>query len=302
MARPFGLAVVVGQDGVAKGLNGDAGAVRDKQYRAVVHGGLAARRSAPWNGRNLAPSTSPPGFLKNCQPLAVCRAVVMATIVEPLKQQDSCLMKYPVFSLILMAALAAGAVFPVAAEIADRDKPMNIEADALRYDDLKQTSVFTGNVVITKGTTVIRGGRVDVSQDPEGYQQAVVIAAPGTLAFYRKKRDGVDEYIEGEGERIEYDSRPDTVKFIGRAVVRRLNGATLVDETTGALIVYNNLTDVFAVDGGVQNRTAVNPTGRIRAMLSPRIAASAPGSSSAASSAGPMPSLRSSTTLGIPKN
>jgi lipopolysaccharide export system protein LptA len=42
----------------------------------------------------------------------------------------------------------------------------------------------------------------------------VVIAAPGKLAFYRKKRDGVDEYIEGEGERIEYDSRADLVKFI----------------------------------------------------------------------------------------
>ena len=91
------------------------------------------------------------------------------------------------------------------AEKADRSLPLNAEADALRYDDARQTSVFTGNVVITKGTTIIRGERVDVAQDPEGYQQAVAIAAPGKLAFYRKKRDGVDEYIEGEGERIEYD-------------------------------------------------------------------------------------------------
>lgn len=225
----------------------------------------------------------------------------MATIVEASMQQDSCLMKHRFSSLILIATLATGAVFPAAAEKADRDKPMNIEADALRYDDLKQSSVFTGNVVISKGTTLIRGGKVDVSQDAEGYQQATVVAAPGKLAFYRKKRDGVDEYIEGEGERIEYDSRPDTVKFIGRAVVRRLSGAALVDETTGALIVYNNLTDVFAVDGGAQNRTTANPTGRIRAMLSPRIAASAP-DSPAAPSAGPMPSLRPSTTLGAPKN
>lgn len=198
-----------------------------------------------------------------------------------------------------MAALAAGTVFPVAAETADRDKPMNAEADALRYDDLKQTSVFTGNVVITKGTTIVRGERVDVVQDPEGYQQAVAIAAPGKLAFYRKKRDGVDEYIEGEGERIEYDSRADTVKFIKRAVVRRYNGATLVDETTGALIVYNNNTDVFTVDGGAENRTAANPTGRIRAMLSPR--AATPGTP-APPPAGPAPSLRPSTTLGDVKN
>jgi lipopolysaccharide export system protein LptA len=205
-------------------------------------------------------------------------------------------MKHPLYSFILPAALALGAAFPAWAEKADRDKPMNAEADALRYDDLKQTSVFTGNVVITKGTTIVRGARVDVMQDPEGYQQAVSIAAPGKLAFYRKKRDGVDEYIEGEGERIEYDSRADLVKFITRAVVRRYNGATLVDETTGAVIVYDNNTDVFTVDGGTQNKTAANPSGRIRAMLSPRAAASA------TAPAAPPATLRPSTTLGNEKN
>jgi lipopolysaccharide export system protein LptA len=209
-------------------------------------------------------------------------------------------MKISFFSLTLTAALALGTVLPAAAEKGDRDKPMNAEADALRYDDLKQSSVFTGNVVITKGSTIVRGDRVDVSQDPEGYQQAVSIAAPGKLAFYRKKRDGVDEYIEGEGERIEYDSRADLVKFVKRAVMRRYNGATLVDETTGSLIVYDNNTDVFTVDGGAQNRTATNPSGRIRAMLSPRAAAPAAGAPAAAPS-GPVPSLRPSTTLGTEK-
>lgn len=208
-------------------------------------------------------------------------------------------MKRLPLSILLIAVLAVAGVFPAAAESADRDKPMNAEADALRYDDLKQSSVFTGNVVITKGTTIIRGGRVDVNQDPEGYQQAVAIAAPGKLAFYRKKRDGVDEFIEGEGERIEYDSRADNVKFIGRAVMRRYKGALLADETTGSLITYNNLTDVFTVDGGPQNRTAANPSGRVRAMLSPR--AVAPGAAVPAT-AGPVPSLRPSTALGAPAN
>ncbi|MEC5212946.1 lipopolysaccharide export system protein LptA [Polaromonas sp. CG_9.5] len=206
-------------------------------------------------------------------------------------------MKIPFFPLLLAAILAAGAVLPAAAEKADRDKPMNAEADALRYDDLKQTSVFTGNVVITKGTTLIRGAQVDVSQDPEGYQKAVAIAAPGKLAYYRKKRDGVDEYIEGEGERIEYDSRADLVKFIKRAVVRRYKGATLNDETTGALIVYDNNTDVFTVDSGAPNSNAANPGGRVRAMLSPRAAVLAPGASTKPP-AGPAAVLRPSTSLG----
>lgn len=211
-------------------------------------------------------------------------------------------MNYPSSLLLTLALLT---VLPAMAEKADRDMPMNAESDALRYDDLKQSSVFTGNVIITKGTILIRGARVDVFQDAKGYQQAVVIAEPGKLAYYRSKRDGVDEFIEGEGERIEYDSQADNVKFIGKAVLRRYVGGKLADESNGALIRYENTTDVFTVDGSVKPvRTASNPSGRVRALLAPRAPepAAAGAAPAAPADAVPSPSLRSSTTLGSPKN
>ena len=210
-------------------------------------------------------------------------------------------MKYHRFTFIAVMSVLGLLAMPAAAEKADRDKPMNAEADALRYDDLKQTSVFTGNVVITKGSTIIRGERVDVRQDAEGYQQATVVAPAGKLAFYRKKRDLVDEYIEGEAELIEYDSRADVVKLTRRAVLRRYNGAVLADETTGSQITYDNVTDVFTVNGGAQNRTAANPTGRVRAVLSPRVTASAAASAAAAVPTGPVPALRPSNARGNEK-
>lgn len=189
----------------------------------------------------------------------------------------------------------------VMAEKADRDKPMNIESDALRYDDLKQTSVFTGRVVLTKGTILIRGAQLDVRQDPQGYQYGIVIAEPGKLAFFRQKRDGVDEFIEGEGEIIEYDGRADTVKFTKKAQLRRYKGATLNDEMTGGVILYDNTTDVFTIDGGVATGTPGAPGGRVRAMLTPKpegaasrpAAAIAPGTGAKAA-----PVLKSTTSLG----
>ncbi|MDB5858040.1 MAG: hypothetical protein JWQ76_1729, partial [Ramlibacter sp.] len=164
--------------------------------------------------------------------------------------------KQATLTFALALALLAGAAN---AEKADRNKPMNVEADALRYDDLNQTSVFTGKVVVTKGTIVIRGAKVNVKQDPEGYQFGVVTAEPGKRAFYRQKRDGVDEFIEGEGDTIEYDGRADRVKFIGRAEMRRYRGATIADETSGALITYDNTTDQFAVDGNPGGAAPANP-------------------------------------------
>jgi lipopolysaccharide export system protein LptA len=204
--------------------------------------------------------------------------------------------------------LAAGAlVWGVAhAEKADRNKPMNIEADALRYDDLKQTSVFTGSVVLTKGTIIIRGARVDVRQDPEGYQFGVVTAEPGKLAYYRQKRDNLDEYIEGEGEVIEYDSKADNVKFIRRAELRRFRGATVNDEMTGNVITYDNGTDVFTINGVPTTpgaSTAVTPGGRVRAMLTPRGAAAAPAGTVPGATATPAqatPVAPAATVPGVP--
>lgn len=175
---------------------------------------------------------------------------------------------------VLLVSLAFAATTPARAERADRNQPMNVEADSLRYDDLRQTSVFTGRVVLTKGTIVIRGARVDVRQDAEGYQYGVVTAEPGKRAYFRQKREGVDEFIEGEGEVIEYDGKLDRVKFIRRAEMRRYRGATLADEMAGSVITYENLSDVFTVDGGPASQT---PNGRVRAVLAPRDGASAPG-------------------------
>lgn len=169
--------------------------------------------------------------------------------------------------LLTLSLVVLFTALPLRAEKADRDKPMNIEADSMRYDDLRQVNVFTGRVILTKGTIVIRADRLEVRQDPQGYQFGLVTGSATAPAFFRQKRDGVDEYIEGEGLNIEYDGRADTVKFIQNAQMRRLRGATLVDEVKGNIITYENLTDVFRVEGGKQ---ASGTEGRVRAMLSPK--------------------------------
>jgi lipopolysaccharide export system protein LptA len=203
-------------------------------------------------------------------------------------------MKNPFASLLIACAFTVSAGVATA-EKADRSKPMNIEADALRYDDLKQVSVFTGRVVMTKGSIVVRASQVEVRQDPDGFQFGTITGSPDTLAFFRQKRDGVDEFIEGSAESIEYDGKADTVRFTKKAQLRRLRGSTVADEINGALIVYENTTDVFTVDGGSKSAagTPNAPAGRVRAVLTPK---QEPGASVAPLV--PPATLRQSTTLG----
>lgn len=204
--------------------------------------------------------------------------------------------------------LAAAACFALVwlpsarAERSDRGKPLNVEADSGRYDDGRQTGVFTGNVVVTKGSMAMRAARIEVRQNADGYQFGVATAGDGKLASFRQKREGVDEYIEGEAERIEYDGRADAVRFVERAVIRRFRGGSLADETAGRLITYDNTSEVYTVSGGgAAAATPANPGGRVRAVLTPRDgspAAVEAAASAAAAAASAAPPLQPSPSLG----
>ena len=171
----------------------------------------------------------------------------------------------------LAGAVLLMAVSGAMAERADNSKPMQIAADAMRYDDVKQTSIWTGNVIATKGTIVIRGDVVEVREDAEGYQHGTVTGNPKKRAFFRQKRDSVDEFMEGEGETIVYDGKKDVIQFVKNAEVRRYRGTVLADEIKGTLIVYENLNDRFSADGS-SAVTGVG-SGRVSATIAPKPAA-----------------------------
>ena len=162
----------------------------------------------------------------------------------------------------VFCALLAVAV-PLHAEKADRDKPINLEADRVTIDDAKQTAVFEGNVLLTQGTMQIRGDRMEVHQDKEGFKSGTTWGKP---AYFRQKREGVDEYIEGWAERVEYDGRAETLQMFNRAQLKR--GP---DEVRGNYISYNASTEFFQVTGGGAQATATStPEGRVRAVIQPK--------------------------------
>ena len=164
------------------------------------------------------------------------------------------------FTALCVCALFAcsGAAF---AEKADREKPIHLEADRVTVDDAKQLAVFEGNVVLTQGTMVIRGTRMEVREDNEGFKSGVTW---GDLAYFRQKREGVDEFIEGWAERIEYDGRAEKVQMFNRAQLKRGQY-----EVRGNYISYDSRTEFFQVIGG-KNGTSGDSGGRVRAVLQPK--------------------------------
>lgn len=166
----------------------------------------------------------------------------------------------------LCAGLCAALLFsPALAEKADRDKPVNLEADTVTLDDIKKTSVYQGNVILSQGTLMLRADRVLVTQNAAGLDK---ISASGRPVAFRQKVEGRDEFIEGFADRIEFDSVNSQLELIGQAKLRRGS-----DELRGAQISYNATTEFYKVVG---QPDAKGPTGRVRAVIRPKPRADQP--------------------------
>ncbi len=164
-------------------------------------------------------------------------------------------------------ALLAALAMPAHAEKADREKPINLEADRISIDDIKKQQIFEGNVVLTQGTMQIRTNRLVVTQDADGFQKGVATGGVNGLARFKQKREGSDDYVEGEGERIEHDAREEKTEFFIRAWVK-----SGLDEVKGQYISYDALTEKYVVTNGAgQTKSAKGEAqARVRAIIQPK--------------------------------
>jgi lipopolysaccharide export system protein LptA len=157
--------------------------------------------------------------------------------------------------LAIVAGLGAGSAL---AEKEDRNRPIQIEADLVRFDDTKKTAMYEGNVILSQGTMSINADRIDIHQDDKGMTLG---EATGQPVRFQQKAEGRDEYLDAQANRLEYDARTEVIKLIGGARLK-LGG----DELRGGVIVYDVRTERYQAEGGV----ADGRQGRVRAMIQPR--------------------------------
>jgi lipopolysaccharide export system protein LptA len=169
---------------------------------------------------------------------------------------------------LVAAALLIAASLPAQAEKADKEKPINLEADRISMDDIKKVQIFEGNVILTQGTMQIRTSKLVVTQDADGFQRGVATGGANGLARFRQKREGLDEYFEGEAERIDHDARAEKTEFFVRAWVK-----SGLDEVKGHYISYDALSEKYLVTNNVtgETKTATGQAqARVRAIIQPK--------------------------------
>ncbi|HEY0490714.1 MAG TPA: lipopolysaccharide transport periplasmic protein LptA [Telluria sp.] len=170
--------------------------------------------------------------------------------------------------ILLFLAFGALVAGSAVAERADSTKPLEIEADSATFDDVKQIRILTGNVILVRGTLILKAEKATMRTDPEGYDHLVFNAAPGGLATFRQKRDGGDLWTEGEAERIEYDSKTEIVKLFSKAKLSSLEGKTVTEQAQGAYISYDSRREFVSLLNTAAGESKPG-AGRVRMVIQP---------------------------------
>ncbi|SDK50614.1 lipopolysaccharide export system protein LptA [Methylophilus rhizosphaerae] len=151
------------------------------------------------------------------------------------------------------------------AEASDRDQPIELEADTVSVNDAKKISVYTGNVILNQGTLQIKADKMIVREDQDGFQHSTCFGSPNNPTTFKQKQTGKNEWMQGSGQRIEYNARMDKVQLYTSAWVKR--GEDIV---TGDYISYDANAEYAEVIGG----TRANPNGtansRVKATIQPK--------------------------------
>jgi lipopolysaccharide export system protein LptA len=174
---------------------------------------------------------------------------------------------------LLLSAMLALLACVAQAEKADSNKPTEITFDQLDADDVKQIKTFTGNVVLTRGTLLMKSPKAVVTETPEGYQLVVLHSAPGVQATFRQKLDGPgDQWMEGQADRIEYDSKTELVKLFAKAQIKKLEAGKNASQVDGEFISYDSRKEFFAVKntpsgetkaGGGRSTMVIQPSSKL---------------------------------------
>jgi lipopolysaccharide export system protein LptA len=162
-------------------------------------------------------------------------------------------------SLLLLGSIAS---FNAFAEAADRNQPIELEADTVTVNDAKKISTYSGNVILTQGSLVIHADKLIVREDEQGFQHSTSTGNPST---FKQKREGKNEYMQGSAQRIEYDGRMDKVQLYTRASVKR--GEDIVN---GDYISYDANAEYAEVLGGVKSESGGSSSGRVKAIIQPK--------------------------------
>lgn len=142
----------------------------------------------------------------------------------------------------------------------DESQPIQIEANQATADQVNMVTVFSGNVVVTRGSMIVHSNTAQASQDAQGYKTIHMIGTPVT--FSQMNDDG--DKTEGQCNDFNYNTKNNLAILTGRARVKKGDNLVMGDKLT-----YNTQTQIYSATSANANGVSDTKNGRVTVILQP---------------------------------
>lgn len=130
----------------------------------------------------------------------------------------------------------------------DQDEPIYVEADSANIDEAKGITRYTGSVIITQGSMVLKGETVDLLRGNDDTINQII--SKGAPAYFEQRPQLDQEITYATGSTLDYTVSSQLLLITGDAKVTQGG-----DEFTGAKINYdmaNSKVKAFSSENGSQ--------------------------------------------------
>lgn len=149
----------------------------------------------------------------------------------------------------------------------DSEQPINIEADRAEADDVKRTTIYRGDVIITQGTLKITGETVTIYYDENG--DLTKLVSVGSPARFHQLPDGKPDipknYQKAQAKRMEYYEGKDLIVLLGNAVYGQGG-----DRVAAERIVYDSKRSRMKAESRSASGASSEKPDRVRIKIEPK--------------------------------
>lgn len=149
----------------------------------------------------------------------------------------------------------------------DRNQPINLEADDADIDDLKGISIYTGNVILTQGSMVIKSNKLTLFTDKNNeLEKAIAVGTDNKLATFKQRPEGKDKDFRARSITMIYFLSKDKIHLIKKAYVWQAG-----DTFSGDKIIYDTKKETV-VASSIKNKNGqpVSTGGRVKVTIQPK--------------------------------
>jgi lipopolysaccharide export system protein LptA len=142
----------------------------------------------------------------------------------------------------------------------DRDQAIELEADSADLNDLKGISIYTGDVILTQGSTQLHASTLTLFHNQE--HKLTKIEAIGSPASFKQRPDGQTTDVKAKANRMLY--------FINKETVYLYENATFFQDKNsfrGDQIVYDTKNNIVKAASKKSPKGKRKASGRVKVVI-----------------------------------